>query len=330
MIIKASQRGGAQCLARHLLNANDNEHVEVHQVSGFVSESLPGALQEAYAISRGTRCRQFLFSVSLSPPQGEQVPIETFEETVKQIEARLGLEGQPRLIVFHEKNARRHAHAVWSRIDSDNMKAIHLPFFKNKLMEISKEMYLEQNWKLPKGFISRENRNPLNFTQEQWQQAKRLGDDPKQIKTALKECWSASATKDAFRKALERNGYYLAQGDRRGFVAVDWRGEVYSLSRWLDTKGKDLKAHLGEEKELPSVDETKTNIDRQLAESMKKHLANLQEAYQKKLAPLLAEKTAMTQRHRSERARLADQHSKRCDREQQERQDRYRKGFMGL
>ena len=61
MIIKASQRGGAQCLARHLLNANDNEHVEVHQVSGFVSESLPGALQEAYAISRGTHCRQFLF-----------------------------------------------------------------------------------------------------------------------------------------------------------------------------------------------------------------------------------------------------------------------------
>ena len=53
----------------HLLNTEDNEHVEVHEVRGFVADTLPEALQEAQAISLATKCRQFLFSLSLSPPK---------------------------------------------------------------------------------------------------------------------------------------------------------------------------------------------------------------------------------------------------------------------
>jgi len=56
MILKASQRGGGKRLAAHLLNARDNEHV-----------------QEAYAVSRATRAKQFLFSLSLNPPQDKHV-----------------------------------------------------------------------------------------------------------------------------------------------------------------------------------------------------------------------------------------------------------------
>lgn len=69
MIIKASQRGGARKLALHLLNDNDNEHIEVHEVSGFMSQTVTGAMNEAEAVSRGTKCKQPVFSVSLSPPQ---------------------------------------------------------------------------------------------------------------------------------------------------------------------------------------------------------------------------------------------------------------------
>ena len=69
------------------------------------------------------------------------------------IEQKLGLEDQPRAIVFHEKDGRRHCHAVWSRIDAQEMKAINLPFFKNRLMEISRELYLEHGWDMPHGMI---------------------------------------------------------------------------------------------------------------------------------------------------------------------------------
>ena len=37
MILVASQRGGAKQLGLHLLCADENEHVEVHEISGFVS-----------------------------------------------------------------------------------------------------------------------------------------------------------------------------------------------------------------------------------------------------------------------------------------------------
>lgn len=65
MILKASQRGGGKQLAIHLLRTDENEHVEVHEVSGFVAQDVMGAMAEAYAVSKGTRCKQHLFSVSL-------------------------------------------------------------------------------------------------------------------------------------------------------------------------------------------------------------------------------------------------------------------------
>lgn len=169
MILKGSQRGGAKQLAHHLLKVQENEHVDIHQISGFASENLHEALHEIYAVSQGTRCRQFLLSLSLNPPQTESVPVEYFEKALNDIEKELGLEGQPRVVIFHEKEGRRHAHCVWSRINIEEMKAINLPYYKYKLRDISKQLYLHYGWQLPKGFIDREERNPLNFTLDQWQ-----------------------------------------------------------------------------------------------------------------------------------------------------------------
>ena len=59
MILKGSQRGGASKLAAHLLRLDENDHVEVHELRGFLGDDLRGALQEADAIAKGTRCRQF-------------------------------------------------------------------------------------------------------------------------------------------------------------------------------------------------------------------------------------------------------------------------------
>ena len=40
MILKGSQRGGAKQLAQHLLKTEENEHVAVHELRGFIAESL--------------------------------------------------------------------------------------------------------------------------------------------------------------------------------------------------------------------------------------------------------------------------------------------------
>lgn len=68
------------------------------------------------------------------------------------IEEWFGLTGRQRMIMFHEKEGRCHAHAVWSRIDAEAMTAKPLPFFKQKLNGIAKELYLENGWSMPDGF----------------------------------------------------------------------------------------------------------------------------------------------------------------------------------
>lgn len=178
MILKGSQRGGPRQLAAHLLNDKDNDHVTVQDIRGFVSENLAGAMAETVAIAKGTRCRQPVFSLSLNPPKDANASIAQLMDAAERAEVALGLGGQPRAVVVHEKNGRRHAHVVWSRIDADAMKAINLPHFKNKLKSLSKEIYLEHGWSLPDGHKENGWKNPLNFTLAEWQQANRLGLDP--------------------------------------------------------------------------------------------------------------------------------------------------------
>lgn len=65
MILKGSQRAGGRQMALHLLNGEQNEHVNVHEVRGFIASDVLGALNEAYALSKGTQCKQFMYSLSL-------------------------------------------------------------------------------------------------------------------------------------------------------------------------------------------------------------------------------------------------------------------------
>ncbi len=277
MILEGNARGNAGTFARHLLNGHDNEHVEVHEVAGFMSEDLTQALHEIEAIARGTKCQKTMFSVSLNPPIGADATNEDFEDAIAKIEASLKLEGQPRAIVFHEKEGRRHAHCVWSRIDVETHKAIQLPYYKMKLMEISRQLYMQHGWDMPNGFKDKSMANPLNMSREEWQQAKRVMDDPVLLKQIFKECWEQSDNKESFEQALREHGLFLARGDKRGFVAVDVDGTPYSLSRWTGVKAKDLTAKLGDQSDLPSIEEVKQTIADLMPEKMRETVAQHKE-----------------------------------------------------
>lgn len=330
MILKASQRGGAKQLALHLLKTEENEHVEIHEISGFVADDLIGAMKEAYALSLGTRCRQPLFSVSLNPPATESVRVDVFEHACKLIEERMGLQGQPRMIVFHEKEGRRHAHAVWSRIDANTMTAKPLPFFKTKLREISKQLYLENGWRMPQGFIDSKLRDPRNFTLAEWQQAKRAGIDAKQVRQTVQECWAAADNGPAFAKTLESRGLFLARGDRRGHVVVSMEGETFSVARMIGKKTKDATARLGQPEALRSVPDTIRHIGGTVAPMLSRHIAEAKRAAANALKPLNERKRAMQEQHRAERQRLDRMQRQRQDAERQARADRLRKGISGL
>jgi len=330
VILKASERGDAPQLGRYLLAMRDNEHVELHEVRGFVSDDLPGAFSEADALARGTRCKNYLFSISLNPPEGAPVSVEAFEHAITEIEQKIGLENQPRAIVFHEKDGRRHAHVVWSRIDTQRMRAINLPHYKVKLRDVSRTLYLEHGWDMPRGLQDRSLRDPLNFTREEWQQARRAGLDPREIKAVFQQCWKTSDNKASFERALKERGFWLAKGDRRSFVAVDYRGDIYSLSRYAGAKTKDLEARLGDPKQLRSVDEIKAEIAHTMSPKLEAFIKDAERDAKHRSALVAFRKAEMVARHQDERKKLWAAHEQRSQAETKARAQRLAKGFSGI
>ncbi|MCO5073043.1 MAG: relaxase/mobilization nuclease domain-containing protein [Rhizobiaceae bacterium] len=330
MILKAKERGDGPQLARYLLAMRDNDHVELHDVRGFASDDLLGAFHEADAIANGTRCRKHLFSMSLNPPAGENVSIEAFEQAISQIEQKLGLGNQPRAIVFHEKDGQRHAHVVWSRIDAGRMRALNMAHYKVKLRDVSKQLYHEHGWDMPRGLEDRSLRDPLNFTRAEWQQARRAGLDPKQLKALFQKCWKQSDSGAAFENALKERGFTLARGDRRGFVAVDYRGEIYSLTRLTGTKTKDVAARLGDPKKLPSAEEARAAMAAQMSEHLQSFIKDAEREAERGLKVLIFRRSEMAGRHRHERQALKEAHETRWLAETKERAARLPRGFSGI
>lgn len=329
MILKGSQRGGAMNLGKHLLK-QENEHIEVHQIRGFIANDVMGAMKETQAIARGTKCRQHIFSLSLNPPETKTVSAADFEKAADKIGNYLGLGQQPRIIVIHEKEGRRHAHCVWSRIKSSEMKAVQLSHYKNKLQEKSRELFLEHGWKMPEGLLHKGRRNPLNFTLSEWQQAKRMGHDAKTVKSSLQDCWSNSDDKSSFENALKDQGYYLARGDRRGFVAVTYEGEVLSLTRMTGQKSKIIKERLGDPDLLPSVEQTKQLIANEITPLIERYIRNHKNKFRANIKPLDDKRTIMTQNHKSQRTNQKIKLTQRKQLEQLKRSTRFRKGLKGI
>ncbi|MGE3622794.1 MAG: relaxase/mobilization nuclease domain-containing protein [Bdellovibrionales bacterium] len=242
MILKSCQRAGGDDIATHLLNALDNEQVEVAEISGAVADDLHGAFAEFEAIASGTRAREYLYSLSINPPA--PLTREQYGEVIAAIEDRLGLAGQPRAIVFHIKRdksgqPREHCHVVWSRIDAAKMRAVHLSHDHRKLCDLACELARRFGLDLPPGLEAWEagqrfEKERPELSLAEIAQEARSGITPEEHRAVITAAFERADSGEAFRAALAEAGYILAHGDRRGFVVLDESGEVHSLSRYVD------------------------------------------------------------------------------------------------
>jgi len=183
---------------------------------------------------------------------------------------------------------------------------------------------------MPDGFKDSRNKNPLNYTRAEWQQAAHTGQNPKAIKSSLQEGWATSDDKKSFEQALQERGYYLAKGDRRGFVVIDIHGEVYSLTRQIGIKKKEVEARLGKADKLQSVKQQKNDVITKVSKIYNGFLLEQSKDHQKDLLPLLKIKQVMTAQHRKDRAAQKSYQDNRWQKEELKRVSRIRKGFKGL
>ena len=330
MIIKGGERANSKELAVHLLNDSENDIIHVHGLRGFVASDLTGAMKEAQAISLGTECKNHLFSVSFNPPENEVVSIEAFEEVILRLENKLGLQTHSRAIVFHEKQGRRHAHAVWSRIDPVTMKAKNLSHYKLKCQEISRKLYLEHDWKMPRGLARKGHADPRNFTLTEWQQSKKSKRDPRDIKAEIQDAYAISDNALTFTNALSDRGYILAKGDRRGHVAVSHDRQVFSIARYVGKKAKQVRAKLGEPSDLPSVEKAQKQIALDMRQAFTRHAGEARASHNQLYYDLLIKQKRLVQRHKQEREKLYQAQQTRWGKEVRLRSERLNSGLRGL
>jgi len=230
MICKGNTHKNGAKLARYITTAKDGERAELWQLAGFAAGDIREAFRSVHVIAEATRCQQPFFHVQVRNPADEELSRDEWRRVADRIESKLGLTGQPRAIAFHidEQTGHEHMHAAWSRIDGETMTARPLPFFKERLKEVARE--LEKELDLTR--VKNERDSPVRApSRDEFEQARRLGVDIQAIREVIRECWDHSDNGHSFRAALAERGLMLTQGDRRDFVVLDPEGGLHALGK---------------------------------------------------------------------------------------------------
>ncbi len=330
MIPFASQRGGGQDLATHLMNAHDNEQVTLFDMRGAVARDLHSALAEWEAIAGAlTRCRQYLCSLSINPDERQgRLTRDQYLDYIARAETALGLAGQPRAIIFHVKRdghgrAREHCHVVWSRIDVEKKRAVSLSFFKERMMAVTRAFARDHGLALPPGYDRQEAEQRRNRQLSSYDcvKQKQTGISHEERMAAVTDAWRRSDSGRAFVRALADLGYILAQG-RNGtrVVLVDFYGHTTALTRLIDdpaVRAKHVRDFLGPDyapDRLPTVEQAQAIAAqrRKLIEAFE--VARVENEVQATALPELqaarraqveGEAAALRQRQHEERMQLA-------------------------
>lgn len=183
---------------------------------------------------------------------------------------------------------------------------------------------------MPRGLIDRALHNPLNFSRAEWQQAKRAQIDPRLLKAMFQDCWKRSDSAESLQAALEDKGYFLSKGDRRGVVALDWRGKAYALSRYCGVKAKDVAARIGDAANFPSVTERQRWLARRMGDKLAAWTRDEAARAEKQALALKFQREQIVQRQRAQRRELDGMQQQRQDNEQRQRAARVPKGIRGL
>src|ERR1700734_2212742 len=260
------------------MRTDTNERAEVKELRGVVAEDLRGALLEMQAVAAGTRTTKSFYHGSINTRADEQLSDEQRNLAIDRLEAALGLSGQPRVVVVHEKEGREHCHIVWSRIDLDRMAAISDSHNYRKHEEVARDLERRFGHERVQGaHAEREGKERPERTPSHAEmlQADRTGLSAKGGKEKITALWRSTETGQEFAVALWQAGFVLARGDRRDYVVIDPMGGTHSLARRVEgARAKDIRERMGDlpEGRLPNVQDAKAIAQaRQQRDQEQKH-----------------------------------------------------------
>lgn len=225
MIITGKARRNGNQLGRYLTAQGENENVRVLDIKGASTGNAAEAVFEFSLQNELTkRGKNGLYHASISPAHGEDSAM-TYDDWIKSadvLEKKLGLEGQNRVLVWHEKRGkdgklRQHVHCVWQR-EKDG-----------KLIKMSHNYRQHDSARrtLEKEFGHKLTRQPLD------------------LKQALTDIWNQAKDGQEVMDKAKKIGVTIAQGVRRAYTAIDSEGQKLDFVRQLiGVKTRDVKEKL--------------------------------------------------------------------------------------
>ena len=251
MIVKGGSRGGPGQLARHLQRTDTNERVKVLELQSGLSD-LAATFRDWQTLSEGTRGVKGLYHVNIDPDARYAMTEAQWMRAVDVLEKELGLDGQPRAVVMHEKHGREHIHVVWARTDIETMTLWDdgYNYLKHERASLAMEMEFGHEH-VPGKHAKRDREKQPEFpradvTHAEWQQAERTGLSIEDRRAQLAALHSASDTGQAFAAALEQAGYVLAKGDSANFIIIDEAGDTFNLGREIKMKAPALRKFMAD------------------------------------------------------------------------------------
>lgn len=185
----------------------------------------------------------YTFSLGWSPDQ--EPTLEHMKSKALDALELLGLKDHEAVFVGHSDTAHPHVHAIVNLVNPQDGKTQRPQNDRLKLSTWA-EAYEKEY-----GKIYCEQRVINNEERRQGKKVKHRSDKVEKA-ASIQSLYNQAKDAHDFQKALEKKGYTLASGDRRGFVLVDQEGKVSSLSRQLKgQRAKDIKERLSELSDLP-------------------------------------------------------------------------------
>ncbi|AEV99696.1 relaxase [Niastella koreensis] len=307
MVVRGNSRGNGAQLADYLMLQADNDNVRVFDIRGTSQpDNLKASLLEMSLTSELTRSQKGLYHAQINPAYGEDKKMqpEDWSKAADIMEKELKLNGQKRVIVFHEKKGRLHAHVVWERYDHEKGKMVSDSY--SRLAQDRARKTMEKEFE-QKPTPIRNKRQP-------------------EIQRTLTEVWQKTKTGAEFVKEAFQKGYVVAKGQlRRPFMVVDDTGRSFDLIRQLKgTKTKEVRERLQRET-LPTEKEAILQVrERQTAKTVDPW-SHVRER-EAQMATLVEQKKQELQQEiiETERERLVRQLKEQLERNRQQNKE---KGF---
>jgi hypothetical protein len=247
VIIKARAGTGGAALARYL-EQGKNDHAELLELRNLDAASLSQALYFMDTLAKGSHAKNHALHVQLRAAPGERLSADHWREAADRYAEAFGMqEHQAALVLHHQPDGATHCHLVINRVHPETLKAAHLS--QNYAIHKRLARQMEQDWGLQQVSSQKRDqpRDYSNASHGEQEQAKRAGEDPHAIRERIRSAWERAENGESFAQELQGEGFTLAQGERRDYVAVDDHGHPYSIgSRTTGATAATVRAKLAD------------------------------------------------------------------------------------